>query len=143
MGTNQFVSKITHKRWRQTSDLKASFFPKKKSNSYQTYVGFLGNLRTRRKTSRRRVENQLTNIIGRQYTIPAPCSPHPCTLSSLPPSSTCKINLRRLERVFRCYSVCETMKDAKEGYFIVWANYKYLFKRVDTGRITTVKDLES
>ena len=24
--------------------------------------------------------------------------------------------LRRLERVFRCYSVCETMKDTKEGY---------------------------
>ena len=27
---------------------------------------------------------------------------------------------------FGCYSVCETMKDTKEGYFIVWANYKYL-----------------
>ena len=34
--------------------------------------------------------------------------------------------LRRLERVFRCYSVCETMKDTKKGYFIVLANYKYL-----------------
>ena len=27
---------------------------------------------------------------------------------------------------FGCYSVCETMKDTKEGYFIVKANYKYL-----------------
>ena len=25
--------------------------------------------------------------------------------------------LRRLERVFRCCSVCETMEDYKEGYF--------------------------
>ena len=28
-------------------------------------------------------------------------------------------SLRRFEKVFRCYNVCETMKDAKEGYFIV------------------------
>ena len=27
---------------------------------------------------------------------------------------------------FGCYSVCETMKDTKEGYFMVQANYKYL-----------------
>ena len=32
--------------------------------------------------------------------------------------------LRRLERVFRCCSVCETMEDYKEGYLIVWRNYK-------------------
>ena len=31
--------------------------------------------------------------------------------------------LSRLERVFRCCSVCETMKDYKEGYLIVWTNY--------------------
>ena len=30
--------------------------------------------------------------------------------------------LRRLERVFRCYIVCETMKDYKEC-LMVWANY--------------------
>ena len=34
-----------------------------------------------------------------------------------------RISLRRLERVFRCFSVCETMKDYKEGYLIVWTNY--------------------
>ena len=28
--------------------------------------------------------------------------------------------LRRLERVFRCCSVCETME---EGYLMVWTNY--------------------
>ena len=28
-------------------------------------------------------------------------------------------NLRRLERGFHCYRVCETMKDTNEGYFIV------------------------
>ena len=38
------------------------------------------------------------------------------------------INLRRFERVFRCYSVCETMNHTKEGYFIVYANYKYLLQ---------------
>ena len=27
---------------------------------------------------------------------------------------------------FGCHSVCETMKDTKEVYFIVEANYKYL-----------------
>ena len=32
-------------------------------------------------------------------------------------------NLRSLERVFHCCSVCETMKDYKEGYLIVWTNY--------------------
>ena len=32
-------------------------------------------------------------------------------------------NLRRLERVFRCYIVCETMEDYKEGCLMVWANY--------------------
>ena len=31
--------------------------------------------------------------------------------------------LRRLERVFRCCSVCETMEDNKEGYLMVWTNY--------------------
>jgi len=32
-------------------------------------------------------------------------------------------NLRRLERVFCCCSGCVTMKDYKEGYLMVWANY--------------------
>ena len=32
-------------------------------------------------------------------------------------------NLRRLERVFRCYIVRETMEDYKEGCLMVWANY--------------------
>ena len=32
-------------------------------------------------------------------------------------------NLRRLERVFRCCSVCETMEDYKERYLMVWTNY--------------------
>ena len=31
--------------------------------------------------------------------------------------------LRRLERVFRCGSVCEMMEDYKEGYLMVWTNY--------------------
>ena len=31
--------------------------------------------------------------------------------------------LRRLERVFRCCSVCETMEDYKDGYLMVWTNY--------------------
>ena len=31
--------------------------------------------------------------------------------------------LRRLERVFRCYIVCETKEDNKEGCLMVWANY--------------------
>ena len=31
--------------------------------------------------------------------------------------------LRRLERVFRCCSVCETLEDYKEGYLMVWAHY--------------------
>ena len=31
--------------------------------------------------------------------------------------------LRRLERVFRCYIVCETKEDYKEGCIMVWANY--------------------
>ena len=31
--------------------------------------------------------------------------------------------LRRLERVFRCCSVCETIEDYKEGYLMGWANY--------------------
>ena len=31
--------------------------------------------------------------------------------------------LRRLERDFRCCSVCETMEDYKEGYLMVWTNY--------------------
>ena len=31
--------------------------------------------------------------------------------------------LRRLERVFRCGSVCETMEDYKEGDLMRWANY--------------------
>ena len=33
------------------------------------------------------------------------------------------MSLRRLERVFRCYIVCETMEDYKEGCLMVWANY--------------------
>ena len=33
------------------------------------------------------------------------------------------VYLRRLERVFCCCSVCETMEDYKEGYLIVWTNY--------------------
>ena len=32
-------------------------------------------------------------------------------------------SLRRLERVFRCYIVCETKEDYKEGCLMVWANY--------------------
>ena len=32
-------------------------------------------------------------------------------------------DLRRLERVFRCYIVCETKEDYKEGCLMVWANY--------------------
>ena len=35
----------------------------------------------------------------------------------------CLCGLRRLKRVFRCCSVCETMEDYKEGYLIVWTNY--------------------
>ena len=31
--------------------------------------------------------------------------------------------LRRLERVFRCYIVCERKEDYKEGCLMVWANY--------------------
>ena len=31
--------------------------------------------------------------------------------------------LRRLKRVFRCCSVCETMEHYKEGYLMVWTNY--------------------
>ena len=38
-----------------------------------------------------------------------------CTLSTP--------GIRRLERVFRCCSVCETMEDYKEGYLMVWTNY--------------------
>ena len=30
---------------------------------------------------------------------------------------------KRLERVFCCCSVCETMEDDKEGYLMVWTNY--------------------
>ena len=33
------------------------------------------------------------------------------------------VALRRLERVFRCYIVCETKEDYKEGCLKVWANY--------------------
>ena len=32
-------------------------------------------------------------------------------------------HLRRLERVFRRCSVCETMEDYIEGYLMVWTNY--------------------
>ena len=32
-------------------------------------------------------------------------------------------SLRRLERVFRCYIVCETKEDYKKGCLMVWANY--------------------
>ena len=31
--------------------------------------------------------------------------------------------LKRLENVFPCCSVCETMEDYKEEYLMVWANY--------------------
>ena len=31
---------------------------------------------------------------------------------------------------FGCYSVCETMKDTKEGYFIMLASYIYLCNSV-------------
>ena len=31
--------------------------------------------------------------------------------------------LRWLERIFRCYIVCETKEDYKEGCLMVWANY--------------------
>ena len=34
-----------------------------------------------------------------------------------------KLFLRRLDRVFRCCSVCEMMEDYKEGYLTVWTNY--------------------
>lgn len=34
--------------------------------------------------------------------------------------------LRRLGRVLRCRSVCETMKGYKKKALIVWANYKNL-----------------
>ena len=37
--------------------------------------------------------------------------------------NTNNTRLRRLERVFRCYIVCETKEDYKEGYLMVWANY--------------------
>ena len=33
------------------------------------------------------------------------------------------LHFRRLERVFRCCSVCETTQDYKEGYLMVWTNY--------------------
>ena len=33
------------------------------------------------------------------------------------------VSLRRLERVFRYCSVCETMEDYKGGYLMVWTNY--------------------
>ena len=33
------------------------------------------------------------------------------------------VALRRLERVFCCCSVYETMEDYKQGYLMVWANY--------------------
>ena len=33
------------------------------------------------------------------------------------------LSLRRLERVFRCCSVCETMEGYKDVYLIRWANY--------------------
>ena len=33
------------------------------------------------------------------------------------------IGLRRFERVFRCYIVCETKEDYKEGCLMVRANY--------------------
>ena len=42
--------------------------------------------------------------------------------SELPVHSK-KCNLRRLEGVSRCYIVCETKEDYKEGCLMVWANY--------------------
>ena len=33
------------------------------------------------------------------------------------------IKLRRLEKVFCCCSVCETIEGDKEGYLMVWTNY--------------------
>ena len=32
-------------------------------------------------------------------------------------------SLRRLKRVFRCYILCETKEDYKEGCLMVWGNY--------------------
>ena len=48
-----------------------------------------------------------------------------CWSNNLPVLTVSHINilLRRLERVFRSCSACETMKDYKEGYLIVWTNY--------------------
>ena len=36
------------------------------------------------------------------------------------------LTLRRLERVFRCWSVCETMEDAKKRYLKVWETISLL-----------------
>ena len=36
---------------------------------------------------------------------------------------TATYGLRRLERVFRCYIVCERKEYYKEGCLMVWANY--------------------
>ena len=41
----------------------------------------------------------------------------------LPSASQKRACVRRLERVFRCCSVCGTMEGYKEGYLMVWANY--------------------
>ena len=41
-----------------------------------------------------------------------------------------KYQLRRLERVFRCDIVCETMEDYKEGCLMVWANYMSPFNSI-------------
>ena len=44
-------------------------------------------------------------------------------LSAYKPWKLVAYCLRRLERVFRCYIVCETKEDYKEGCLMVWANY--------------------
>ena len=48
-----------------------------------------------------------------------PCSRSVDVMKSLHTAA----QLRRLERVFCCCSVCETMESYKEGYLMVWANY--------------------
>ena len=46
------------------------------------------------------------------------------TISNISHRRSCLKEARK--GFFGCYSVCETMKDTKEGYFIVQANYRYL-----------------
>ena len=44
-------------------------------------------------------------------------------LSDVKTTFTCTSALKRLERIFRCYIVCETKEDYKEGCLMMWANY--------------------